>query len=312
MRINNKIKKTLTFVATVGLGIFGLTACGSDSSIPAVEGGFGKAPKIAAGEKGKEPKELKKAVLVEGKGQACGANAILKTNYTGQLWNGKVFDSSFDRGGKGKDGKGKTSSQPAVFPLNGVIKGWQDGLKDAKPGSRVELVIPPSLGYGEQDSKSIPKNSTLVFVVDILQCFNEKNTKAGFARLKKAKATGDSISGINIEGALGTQPKILVTDKAELPKETKIVDLSQGNGNKIRPDDTVIFHIMSKSSKDSSPERGTWKEGMYGYAVQRAPKDLVGKKIGSRVLIYYPAQNDQQPDAILVVDLVGVISAGQK
>lgn len=303
------IKKSLILLATIGFGMAGLTACGTNSSLPEVEGKFGETPKISAGEKGKEPKKLQKAVLVAGKGEVCGANAILKTNYVGQLWDGKVFDSSFEHSGKTP---GKNVPQPAVFPLSGVIKGWQEGLKDARPGSRIELVIPPDLGYGKQDSKQIPKNSTLVFVVDILDCFSSQNAKAGFEELKKAKPSNKTLPGIKIEGALGAQPKIIITDRAQLPKEKKIIDISEGAGTKIKLGDTVVFHIVSKSSQDNFPERGTWQQGKYKFAAQVAPPELVGKTAGSRVLIYFPGQGKKQPDGILVVDILGILSGSKK
>ena len=50
----------------------------------------------------------------------------------------------------------------------GVIEGWLEGLKGQKVGSEVLLVVPPSLGDGDQAQGEIPANSTLVFVVDIL------------------------------------------------------------------------------------------------------------------------------------------------
>jgi peptidylprolyl isomerase len=49
-----------------------------------------------------------------------------------------------------------------------VIQGWSQGLTGVKIGSRVMLVIPPELGYGDQAREGIPANSTLVFVVDVL------------------------------------------------------------------------------------------------------------------------------------------------
>lgn len=59
-------------------------------------------------------------------------------HYTGTLIDGTVFDSSVERG------------QPATFPLNGVIKGWQEGLQLMPKGSKYKLYIPAELGYGDQ------------------------------------------------------------------------------------------------------------------------------------------------------------------
>ena len=71
--------------------------------------------------------------------------------------NGKVFDSSVERG------------QPVEFQLDQVIKGWTEGLQLVKKGGKIQLVIAPELGYGEQGAGvSIPPNSTLIFDVEVL------------------------------------------------------------------------------------------------------------------------------------------------
>jgi peptidylprolyl isomerase len=59
------------------------------------------------------------------------------------------------------------SGQPATFPLNGVIAGWQQGLPGAKVGGSRLLVIPPALGYGPMAGHPLEKE-TLIFVVDII------------------------------------------------------------------------------------------------------------------------------------------------
>ncbi|KUJ65810.1 hypothetical protein ACZ90_43320 [Streptomyces albus subsp. albus] len=69
----------------------------------------------------------------------------------------KTFDSTYETG--------KTQT----FPLSQVtLKGLKNGLVDKKVGSRVLLVIPPDQAFGDQQQQAIPKNSTLVFAVDIL------------------------------------------------------------------------------------------------------------------------------------------------
>ena len=72
---------------------------------------------------------------------------------------GLKVNSSWDRG------------QPSDFSLDQVVKGWQQGLAGQTVGSQVLLVIPPDLGYGSQKQQSIPANSTLIFVVDILAAY---------------------------------------------------------------------------------------------------------------------------------------------
>ncbi|PVZ59478.1 FKBP-type peptidyl-prolyl cis-trans isomerase [Arthrobacter sp. H-02-3] len=93
--------------------------------------------------------------LITGKGQAVKDSDTITVNYVGvALATGKVFDSSFDRG------------QKATFPLTGVIKGWTQGLTGKTVGSRVLLVVPKDLAYGDQGQGDA--KGDLVFVVDIL------------------------------------------------------------------------------------------------------------------------------------------------
>lgn len=96
-------------------------------------------------------------IVNEGKGEAIKPTDVVKVHYTGKLPNGKVFDSSVERG------------QPAEFRLDQVVKGWTEGLQLVKKGGKIELVLPPELAYGKQGAgASIPPNSTLYFEVEVL------------------------------------------------------------------------------------------------------------------------------------------------
>ena len=111
--------------------------------------------------KGKDVKTTKSGLLYKvenaGKGDAIKASDTVKVHYTGKLPSGKVFDSSVERG------------QPVEFQLSQVIPGWTEGLQLVKKGGKIQLVIPPELGYGKQGAgASIPPNSTLIFDVEVL------------------------------------------------------------------------------------------------------------------------------------------------
>lgn len=111
--------------------------------------------------KGKDVKTTQSGLMYKienaGKGDAIKATDTVKVHYTGKLPNGKVFDSSVERG------------QPVEFQLDQVIKGWTEGLQLVKKGGKIQLVIAPELGYGEQGAgASIPPNSTLIFDVEVL------------------------------------------------------------------------------------------------------------------------------------------------
>src|SRR5204863_1293928 len=96
---------------------------------------------------------LKYQVLKQGTGTVSPkATDTVNVHYHGTLLDGTVFDSSVQRG------------QPISFPLNGVIRGWTEGLQLMKVGDKFKFEIPPDLAYGANSpSPKIPPNSTLVF-----------------------------------------------------------------------------------------------------------------------------------------------------
>jgi FKBP-type peptidyl-prolyl cis-trans isomerase FklB len=104
------------------------------------------------------PSGLQYLVLTEGEGaQKPTATSRVTCHYHGTLTDGKIFDSSVQRG------------QPATFPLNQVIKGWTEGLQYMSIGSKYRFFIPSELGYGaRQVGSDIGPNSVLIFDVELL------------------------------------------------------------------------------------------------------------------------------------------------
>lgn len=99
---------------------------------------------------------LQYEVIKEGSGAKPTVQDKVKVHYHGTLIDGKVFDSSVDRG------------QPISFALGQVIKGWQEGLQLMSIGSKYKLFIPYELAYGERGTGGIPGYSTLIFEVELL------------------------------------------------------------------------------------------------------------------------------------------------
>ena len=101
---------------------------------------------------------LQYKVITEGNGKKPAATDTVVTHYEGTLIDGTVFDSSIKRG------------EPISFPVNGVIKGWQEALQLMTEGSKWELFIPSELAYGPAGSPPvIGPHSTLVFTVELLE-----------------------------------------------------------------------------------------------------------------------------------------------
>jgi FKBP-type peptidyl-prolyl cis-trans isomerase len=102
---------------------------------------------------------LQYEVMNEGTGPKPTAESTVKVHYHGTGIDGKVFDSSVDRG------------EPVEFPLNGVIKGWTEGVQLMSVGSKYKFYIPGELAYGPRppQGSGIAPNATLIFEVQLLE-----------------------------------------------------------------------------------------------------------------------------------------------
>ncbi len=92
----------------------------------------------------------------DGSGAKPGPTDGVTVHYVGTLADGQEFDSSIKRG------------EPTSFPLNRVIKGWQEGVALMGVGDKVELAIPYQLAYGADGKGPIPGGATLLFTVELL------------------------------------------------------------------------------------------------------------------------------------------------
>lgn len=99
---------------------------------------------------------LQYKVLTAGTGKSPSETSMVTVHYRGTMIDGAEFDSSYKRG------------EPTSFPLNGVIKGWTEGLQLMKEGGKYEFYIPYDLAYGERGSRSIPPFATLIFEVELI------------------------------------------------------------------------------------------------------------------------------------------------
>lgn len=95
-------------------------------------------------------------VLKAGTGEKPTPTSKVTTHYHGTLTDGTIFDSSVER------------KEPATFPVNGVIKGWQEALPMMNVGSKWKIYVPSALAYGSRAVGKIPANSILIFEIELL------------------------------------------------------------------------------------------------------------------------------------------------
>lgn len=101
---------------------------------------------------------LQYEVVKEGEGNSPKSDSKVNVHYHGMFLDGKVFDSSVNRG------------KPVSFPVNGVIQGWQEALQMMKPGAKWKLYIPSDLAYGSRGAgNAIPPHTPLMFDVELLE-----------------------------------------------------------------------------------------------------------------------------------------------
>jgi len=184
---------------------------------------------------------LKYRVRRKGEGKKPTAKDTVSVHYKGWLDNGKEFDSSYARG------------ESIEFPLNGVIKGWTEGMQLVGKGGMIELEIPSALGYGDRGAPpDIPGKATLHFIVELLE------------------VTAPPEPGPTDKDA----PKEFTTTKSGL----KYRVLRKSDGVKPKASNTVTVHYKGTlddgSQFDSSYDRGQpasfplgrvipgWTEGM--------------------------------------------------
>ncbi len=112
------------------------------------------------------PSGLQYKVVTEGKGKQPKSTDTVIAHYRGALIDGTEFDSSYKR------------NEPATFPVQGVIKGWQEALPLMKEGAKWQVYIPSDLGYGARGAgAAIGPNQVLIFDIELLSVKAENESK---------------------------------------------------------------------------------------------------------------------------------------
>ena len=141
-------------------------------------------------------KDLKVKMLRRATGETVKKGDFVKANYLGQIWNGKEFDNSCDA---------QAAARLPARPGQGH-RGLGRGPVGKKVGSRVEMVVPPTWGYGKQGNRQagIKANATLVFVVDIAGHVQRRTSSAKGAEVAQAQHRAARRSSTNTDGKAPT------------------------------------------------------------------------------------------------------------
>lgn len=271
-------------------GAAGSTSAPQSSSGVTVSDDTAVAPEITIPD-GEPPTDLVSEVVVAGDGDPVEAGDLLVANYTGVLWdNGEEFDSSWGRG------------MPAAFGIGtgDVIQGWDEGLVGQSVGSRVLLVIPPELGYGDQDTSSIPGGSTLVFAVDVVDSYSAEDMPDG-------TEVDDLPDGLpQVTGEPGQQPQISV-DGVQAPQTSQSVVVVEGSGDPIETSQTLVAHVVQASLTTGEVQVTTWDGAPLSVPAQSLPglaEALEGAGAGTRALTLVSADDNAGEPLVLVVDVI--------
>ena len=103
------------------------------------------------------PSGVQYRIIEEGDGSRPGMESTVKVHYRGSKVNGHEFDSSFARG------------VPEEFPVNTVLKGWQEVLPLMKTGATWQIFVPPELAFGARGNPPVGPNEALMFDLKLVE-----------------------------------------------------------------------------------------------------------------------------------------------
>lgn len=212
-------------------------------------------------------------VLIPGSGNTVLADGYVTVHYYGvDGRTGKVFDQSYSH------------KATATFPVNQVITGFKVGLTGQKVGSRVLIAMPGADGYdslGGNADAGINVGDTLVFVVDVV----------GASVAQPSGKTITPPAGLpTVAGDAASKPTVTMPGSAAPTKMSAQV-LIQGSGAKVAKTDTIYARYVGyswKTGKLIDDQFATPSEGLLSSTLPGWQSGLLGKTVGSRVLLVLP------------------------
>jgi peptidylprolyl isomerase len=314
------MRRITVLIAPLLLATLALAGCGGSSSSSSstttakvtVTGSFGKSPQVTIPDQ-KADGRLDVQTLIHGTGPALTSTDALLGNYAVYIWSGtthKLAGSTY-------------TSVPALF-AGQLLPGLTSALKNQTIGSRVLAVIPPKDGYGPQGNPQggVKATDTLVFVIDLIKAYPANASVSG----KTVSSGGNGLPKVSA----GNPPTITVPS-SKPPKTLVSKTLIQGTGPTITKGQYLIVQYSGVNWRTGKVFDSSWAHhAPFGFVIGASPPQvipgwsdgLIGKKVGSRVLLSIPSaegygkQGSSQAGIkgtdtlVFVVDILGSYSPG--
>jgi FKBP-type peptidyl-prolyl cis-trans isomerase len=265
-------------IATVAAS---LAACsgGSDSGVR-VTGQYGRQPRVAIPAKAPSGK-LEIKTQIKGKGAEVRKGDLIICDYVGYTWNGTsnhLLASSFGGG------------HPGAFPSGSLVPGLEKALDGQRVGSRVVTVVPPKEGYGANGYPAlrIGGSDSLVYVLDVVASYPKTAAAKGTARPQRDPRLP------RVSTATRRPPDVTIP-AATPPKRLQVRTVIQGSGRKVEGGQVLALQYAGLLWRGGRVFESSWRAGRAyattigtGQVVKGWDQGLVGRRVGSRVLLVVP------------------------
>lgn len=269
----------IAVVLVAGLGTSWLIYANLPSSI-AVSGAFGTKPTVAI-PKINPPANVQVHQLISGHGTLVAKGDLAVVDLTAYTWNGTAH----------KKISQLSTGQPQPLSVGSTISGLDKSLAGSRVGSRLLITIPPKEGFGPNGNSqlSISGKDTLVFVVDVL---------GSYQKTASAHGTHEAVNGRGLP-AVGTSspgaaPPVHIPQTGP-PATLQSQTLIRGTGPVVKKDRLLVAQYEGVIWRTGKVFDSTWKRGVpagfqigTGQVIKGWDNGLVGKRVGSRVLLVVP------------------------
>jgi FKBP-type peptidyl-prolyl cis-trans isomerase len=298
----------IAVVLVAGLGTAGLIYATRPPSI-AVSGAFGTKPTVTI-PKIDPPASLQVQHLISGHGTLVAKGDLAVTDLTAYTWEGTATKKISEL----------STGQPQPLTVGSTISGLDKSLEGSRVGSRLLITIPPKDGFGSKGDSSlgVSGKDTLLFVVDVL---------GSYPKTASAHGTHEVVNGAGLPtvgtSSPGTAPPVHIPQTGP-PATLQVQTLIQGTGPVVKKGRLLIAQYEGVIWRTGKVFSSSWKSGApsgfeigTGQVIKGWDDGLVGKRVGSRVLLVVPPADGYGKDGssqagikgtdtlVFVVDILG-------